>query len=64
MTNKTKLTLKRLVKGAGAVLVAYVAGKLTGPDVLDLVPDPYDVLVTGALVPLLLALEKYLRYVD
>ena len=62
MSRKTKTLLVRFARGAGAVLVAYAIGKISGPDFLDLVPDPYDVGVTGILVPALLSLEKWLRY--
>jgi len=62
MTNKTKTVLLRFARVTTATAVASIAGFIAGPDVLSWVPGGYQFLVTGALVPALVAFEKRLRY--
>ncbi len=62
MSKKTKTVLLRVLRALGATVIASVAAFLAGPDVAEIVPGGYQFLVTGITVPLLLGLEKYLRY--
>lgn len=60
MTNNTKLVLKRFAKGLAAAVLAVLATWVASPDVLNLVPTSYQWIITAAVVPGLLAIEKYL----
>lgn len=64
MSPKLKTVLLRAARGLAATALAFLAGFLAGPEVLDLVPDPYDVLVTVVLIPTILSVEKALRWED
>lgn len=62
-TSKRKTVLLRLVRTAGATLVAFVIAWLAGPDVADVVGSTQNaVLLAAVLTPLLAAAEKALRY--
>ena len=62
LTTKWKTVILRGIRSAAAVAVASLAAYVTGPEVTALIPAGYQFLVVGAVVPSLLALEKWLRY--
>lgn len=62
MTKKTKTVLLRFARATAALVVGAVAGFIVGPEALEIVPDPYDTLVTMTVAPALLAAEKWLRF--
>lgn len=65
MSTKRQIILKsfakRLARAVGATAIAALIGFLTGPEVAELIPAQYAVLVSAVLMPLLLAAEKALR---
>jgi len=62
LSDKVKTILFRAVRSAAAVAVAGIIGWLAGPDFAELVGTEYAVLVAAVLTPLLLALDKWIRY--
>ena len=56
-----KVILLRFVRALAAVVVGFLATWVVGPDALALVPDSYEAVFLAVVVPLLLAVEKYLR---
>jgi hypothetical protein len=61
LSAKSKTVLIHGAKALGAIVVGFVASWVVSPDVLAIVPNPYDVLVTAVVAPGLLALDKALR---
>lgn len=62
MSTKAKTVLIRGLRIVAFTVVGAVIGYLSGPEVSDLVPAGYQFLITGAVIPALAALDKYLRY--
>ncbi len=56
-----KVIVMRFLRGLGAVLLAFLAAWLVGPDAADLIPEDLQVLLVTVVAPALLALEKLLR---
>lgn len=62
MSKQTKTILLRALRSFAAVLIASLAGWLAGPEAASIVPAGYQFIVTGLLIPTLLAVEKWFRY--
>ncbi len=56
-----KVIVMRFLRGLGAVLLAFLAAWLVGPDAADLIPENMQILLVTVVAPALLALEKLLR---
>lgn len=61
-TTKKKTVILRALRTASAVAVAGFVGWLSGPDVTELLGAQNAVLLAAVATPLLVALEKALRY--
>lgn len=61
MTESRKRILRRLARTAAATAVAAAIGFVSGPDMVELVPAPYNALVSAVLIPLFMAADKALR---
>ncbi len=64
MTSSRKRILTRLVRSAAATAIAGAVGFLSGPDVAEIVPAPYNALLSAVLLPLFMAADKWLRERD
>lgn len=62
MTTKTKTVLLRAARSLGAVAAAFTLKEVASPDILNIVGSHNSWIITVAVVPGLLAAEKWLRY--
>ena len=62
LTLKRKTILLRLLRTAGAAVVAWALNWLASGGLVDFIPAGNAALVVVVLTPILTALEKYLRY--
>lgn len=58
MTANTKHLLIRYGRLVGAAAIASLVTFLVSPEVLNIIPNPYDLLVTGLAIPFLAAIDK------
>lgn len=61
MNESRKRILRRLARAAAATVIGGLVGFLSGPDVVELIPAPYNALLSAVLIPLLMAADKALR---
>lgn len=61
MTASRQRILRRLLRSAAATAIAGLVGFLSGPDMVELIPAPYNALAAAVLIPLLMAADKAMR---